>query len=379
VNDPAATEASSRQMQRATRYLRWYPSVWKARYGEEFVAHLEAELEERPMSVSRSLNIALHGVTARFRLQASVRWMSGVALTVVVVVALIAGVLGSGNRNVGVPLRLNTDASIGVPVSPKTVTNINFQFTDRSTKVIRITNVALIGFRDYRIPRIVRVQFDAKRQGKSFMINPSGAIPGLAPAFGRRILLGNGDSILVSMQAPHNGHLYAVDGLRLTYVHKGATHMKTLSLRQSPQLLCVEPHVSTVNESPACERKFTTAWSLAQFYDPLTPSQSPAQREAFLATNAAFDYVTGLAQRDPGLTEVREWATSLFTHRGSWRIVQVTAQRSDVTVLGDKDVLLFHFLLQNRSTQATKTECVVNGGFDSGGGEEGPLVMACHE
>jgi hypothetical protein len=365
-------------MRRATRYLRWYPSTWRARYGEEFVAHLEAELEERPMSVSRSLNITLHGVTTRFKLQASVRWMSGCALGVVVVIALIA-VLGSGNRNVGVPLSLNTDTSIGVPVSPKTVTNINFQFTDKSTKVIRITNVALIGFRDYRVPRLVRVQFDAKRQGKSFMLNPSGAISGLVPAFGRHVLLGNGDSILVSLQAPHNGHLYAVDGLRLTYVRKGATHVKTLSLRQSPQLLCVEPHVSKVNESPACERDFTTAWSLAQFYDPFTLSQSPAQREAFLATNAAFDYVTGIAQRDPGLGQVREWATSLFSHRGKWQIVQVTAQRSDVTVLGDKDVLLFHFLLKNRSTHATKAACVVNGGFDSGGGEEGPMVMACHQ
>jgi hypothetical protein len=153
--------------------------------------------------------------------------------------------------------------------------------------------------------------------------------------------------------------------------------VKTLSLRQAPQLLCVEPHVSTVTESPACEQKFTTAWSLAQFYYPLTPSQPPTQREAFLATNAAFNYVTGLAKRDPGLGEVRTWATSLFSHRGSWRIIQVTAQRSDVTVLGDKDVLLFHFLLRNRTTHATKAACVVNGGFDSGGGEEGPEVMAC--
>jgi hypothetical protein len=378
VNDIVTAARSSKEMRRATRYLRWYPSTWRERYGEEFVAHLEAELEERPMSVSRSTDIALHGVTTRFKLQAGVRWMSGLALTVVVVAGLIAG-LGSENRSVGVPLRLNTNGSIGVPVSPTTVTNINFQFTDRSTKLIRVTKVSLIAFRGYRIPRMVRVEFDPQRQGKSFMLNPSGAISGLVPAFGRRILLGNGDSILVSLKAPQDGRLYAVDGLRLTYVRKGATHVKTLSLKQSPQLLCVEPHVSRVKDSPACERDFMAAWALAQFYDPLTPSQSPAQRESFLATNAAFDYVTGLARRDPGLGEVREWATSLFAHRGSWRIVHVTAQRSDVTVLGDKDVLLFHFLLRNRTTQATKAVCVVNGGFDSGGGEEGPVLSGCHQ
>jgi hypothetical protein len=378
MNEPSATVRSSREMRRATRYLRWYPSAWRARYGEEFVAHLEAELDERPLSVTRSLNIALHGVTTRFKLQVSVRWMSGVALAIVIVVAVIAGVLGSETRNVGVPLRLNTSSSIGVPVSPKTVTNINFQFTDRSTKDIRVTKVALIGFRNYPVPQMVRVRFDPKRQGKSFMINPSGAVSGLVPAVGRRILLGNGDSILVSLKAPQDGRLFAVDGLRLTYVRKGVTQAKTLSLRQSPQLLCVEPHVSRVKNSPACERDFMTAWALAQFYDPLTPSQSPAQREAFLATNAAFDYVTGLARRDPGLGEVRRWATSLFAHRGSWRIVHVTAQRSDVTVLGDKDVLLFHFELRNRTTDVTKAFCVVNGGFDSGGGEEGPMTMACN-
>jgi hypothetical protein len=121
------------------------------------------------------------------------------------------------------------------------------------------------------------------------------------------------------------------------------------------------------------------AWSLAQFYEPLMTGQSTAQREAVLATGAAFDYVTGSARRDPGLGDVREWATSLFSHRGSWRIVQVTAQRSDFTVLGVKHVLLFHFELRNRTTDATKAICVVNGGFDSGGGEEGPSLSTCHQ
>jgi hypothetical protein len=129
--------------------------------------------------------------------------------------------------------------------------------------------------------------------------------------------------------------------------------VKNLSLKQSPQLLHVAAHLPLVGEPPACNREFTMAWSLAQFYEPLMTGQSTAQREAVLATGAAFDYVTGSARRDPGLGDVREWATSLFSHRGSWRIVQVTAQRSDFTVLGVKHVLLFHFELRNRTTDAT--------------------------
>jgi hypothetical protein len=382
VSEPVTAARSSNEMRRATRYLRWYPNAWRARYGEEFVAHLEAELEEQPISVTRSMNIALHGVITRFKLQASVRWISGIALTLVVVVAVIAGVLGSENRNIGVPLNLNTNGSIGVPVSPRTVTNINFQFTDRTTKVIRVTNVALIGFRGYGIPRIVRVRFDPKRQGKTFLLNPSNSTPGLIPALGHPILLGGGDSILVSLKAPLEGHLYAVGGLRLTYVRKGATHVKTLSLKQSPQLLCVERHTSSVTESPACQREFTTAWSLAQFYNPLEndqAGQTSAQREAWVATNAAFEYVSEDLRKPTGVNSVREWATTLFAHRGSWRIVRVTATQTQSTLGGtlsvSKSLLLFRLELQNRKTDATTAVCVQNGIVDSAGGAIDPTLM----
>jgi hypothetical protein len=376
VSEPVTVTPALREARRATRYLRWYPRAWRDRYGEEFVAHLEAELEERPISVTRSLNIALHGVTTRFRFQASLRWMSGVALALVVV-ALVLGLLGTDHPNGGVPLTLNTDGSIGVPVKPTTVTNINIQFTDRTSKLIRVTGVALVGFRNYSVPELVRVQFDAKRQGKNVLLNPPSTV-GAVAVLGHRILLGNGDSIVVSLRAPRDGRLYAVDGLRLTYERRGETHVTTVSLRQSPQLLCVAPHLPSVGEPSACNREFTTAWSLAQFYEPLNPVQPIAQREAFLSTNAAFDYVTGVGRRDPGLREVREWAATLFDERGSWRITRVTDSRSDITVLGEKHVLLFHFALRNRTSGARKTVCVANGGFDAGGGEEGPMLSACN-
>jgi len=50
---------------RATRLLRWYPTAWNERYGDEFVDHLEQEFAERPVDLKRTLNIACRGLVAR--------------------------------------------------------------------------------------------------------------------------------------------------------------------------------------------------------------------------------------------------------------------------------------------------------------------------
>ncbi|HUE06941.1 MAG TPA: hypothetical protein VMP41_05910 [Acidimicrobiales bacterium] len=51
--------------QRAERQVRWYPKEWRARYGEEFTELLVAELEERPRSLRRDVDLARSGLTAR--------------------------------------------------------------------------------------------------------------------------------------------------------------------------------------------------------------------------------------------------------------------------------------------------------------------------
>jgi len=50
---------------RAKRLLRWYPSAWRERYGEEFLDHLEQEFAERPHDRGRSINIAYKGLVTR--------------------------------------------------------------------------------------------------------------------------------------------------------------------------------------------------------------------------------------------------------------------------------------------------------------------------
>ncbi len=50
---------------RAMRLLRWYPSAWRERYGEEFVDHLKQEFADRPVDLLRSVNVAYKGLVAR--------------------------------------------------------------------------------------------------------------------------------------------------------------------------------------------------------------------------------------------------------------------------------------------------------------------------
>ena len=50
---------------RARRLARWYPPTWRARYGEEFTELLVADLEERPHSASRAVDVARSGLLAR--------------------------------------------------------------------------------------------------------------------------------------------------------------------------------------------------------------------------------------------------------------------------------------------------------------------------
>ena len=50
---------------RAERLLRWYPRPWRDRYGAEFTELLIADIDERPRSPRRSLDVVRGGIRAR--------------------------------------------------------------------------------------------------------------------------------------------------------------------------------------------------------------------------------------------------------------------------------------------------------------------------
>jgi hypothetical protein len=56
---------NERVRRRALLLSRWYPREWRLRYGDEFLELLHDDLEERPHSLSRTLDIARNGLLAR--------------------------------------------------------------------------------------------------------------------------------------------------------------------------------------------------------------------------------------------------------------------------------------------------------------------------
>ncbi|MGH3166908.1 MAG: hypothetical protein ACRDN0_13610, partial [Trebonia sp.] len=63
VREPSAKDTPAGR--HAARLLRWYPESWRARYGDEFTELLISDIEERPRSAARTLDVARGGIVAR--------------------------------------------------------------------------------------------------------------------------------------------------------------------------------------------------------------------------------------------------------------------------------------------------------------------------
>ena len=59
------TDVRDTSARRAERLLRWYPSEWRARYGDEFAELLISDMSEQPRSLRRPVDVAVSGVVAR--------------------------------------------------------------------------------------------------------------------------------------------------------------------------------------------------------------------------------------------------------------------------------------------------------------------------
>lgn len=63
----ATKGAKGDSAQRAHRLIRIYPMSWRERYGDEFEAHMEKEIEDTPNSPSRTLNVIMKGLFTRVK------------------------------------------------------------------------------------------------------------------------------------------------------------------------------------------------------------------------------------------------------------------------------------------------------------------------
>jgi hypothetical protein len=62
---PGFSAAGPDAARQAERLLRWYPRIWRDRYGEEFAELLVSEIEERPHAAGRTLDVVRGGIVAR--------------------------------------------------------------------------------------------------------------------------------------------------------------------------------------------------------------------------------------------------------------------------------------------------------------------------
>jgi hypothetical protein len=62
---PGFSAAGADAAGRAERLLRWYPRIWRDRYGEEFAELLVSDIEERPHAAGRTLDVVRGGIVAR--------------------------------------------------------------------------------------------------------------------------------------------------------------------------------------------------------------------------------------------------------------------------------------------------------------------------
>jgi hypothetical protein len=60
------TQTPDALARKADRLLRWYPSDWRSRYGDEFAELLISDMTEQPRSLKRPADVAASGIVARF-------------------------------------------------------------------------------------------------------------------------------------------------------------------------------------------------------------------------------------------------------------------------------------------------------------------------
>jgi len=88
-----STPTANEQL-RAARLLRWYPRVWRERYGVEFTELLTAELIEQPRSWRRTIDVARSGLLARLTIAGATGTALEPAAQVQASLAILAGAVG---------------------------------------------------------------------------------------------------------------------------------------------------------------------------------------------------------------------------------------------------------------------------------------------
>ncbi|MHB8334569.1 MAG: hypothetical protein ACYDEH_06680 [Acidimicrobiales bacterium] len=330
-------EASSLLTKRARGYLRWYPGAWRIRYGEEFVAHLEAELTERPHSLTRGVDIALHGFSARLSMQRGLRNAMRGAAVIILLTALSVTALVLVRSWSPVVVTTGADSTgSALAVTPSQVTAFSFNFSSPAPRSIRITGVRLIPLTDFDVPRIVGVEFAARAdrigmvEGWPVRLNSTQARRDgrvtVVPAYGATVNLTHSNAIWVGLSAPLTHHAYAVEGLAVTYKRGALTHTFTIGKGTTPDVICGVSHPRTRTRTIArwCNPEIDAANLIATNLKGSKRSLTWISGEATVVAQLAVDQ-TYAFHRVPSLRELRYWASQFFPARASDGVQRITS------------------------------------------------------
>ena len=367
---------------RALGYLRWYPSAWRERYGEEFVAHLEVELTERPVSIARTCDIVAHGIVARLSYQRGFRIALRTTTAVVFVVATVVGVVAATRYWAPVTFasgRSTGQSGVGLFARPSQVADVSFNFSTHSRVAIRITSVTVVPLRGFPVPQVVGVDFAAHASelinGRGWPIHLPKSLPAqegnvpLIPAIGTTVTLAPSDALWLGLRAPSLGRAYAAEGLRVTYERRGLSHSMTLSQFTTPDVICSSSSGS-VQMPQWCSQEVQAANTIATFLEghrmPITWPAAEAQIVSQLALNNVGTTNPGV----PGLRVVRHWAARLFPASSARAIQAVTG----VIYAGVPE---WRFVIRQSSGHSTVVRCVTRGRVTAGGGVIGVGAASC--
>lgn len=322
---PGCSFVSSTIGRRARGLLRWYPRAWRQRYGEEFVAHLEVELAERPHAPGRFLDIVAHGVLARLTYEPVRRRVSFVVATACAVVAMSVVVVALGQYFGPLALRANVDTTseaLGLPVRTSEVADVAFTFSSRDHSTITITSVRPLGVRGFPVPAVRGVDevgSNVAATSTPLLANAQGWPPRLSSGkvayldaghlvavLGRPITLSRTSTLWVGLRATRPSRVYALDGLSVTYRYRGISHVMVLDKEGSADALCVVPYDVRILPS-ACNRALDQVDAVAKAsVGGLTPA-----RAAIAVADMAADEAL-VEGRQPSLRRARALAREFF-------------------------------------------------------------------
>jgi hypothetical protein len=371
-------ESSPATTKRALGYLRWYPSAWRERYGEEFVAHLEIELTQRPVSIARTTDIVAHGLLERLSFQRGLRIALGATAVVTVVVTVLAALSLSQHF---APVTITSGdngglTGVGQFSTPSQVNDVAFNFSTHSRLSIRITSVKVIPLRGYLAPIIVGAEFAPHaselindhgwpiRLPKGTTVQAEGRVP-LVQALGTTVTLARTDALWLGLRTPLLRHTYAVEQVKVTYERRGVSHSMIIDQSTSPDVICSSSSRS-VNIPSWCAQEILAANLIANFSK---ARQSPPA-EAQLIAQLALSEVQASGHGVPSIAEVRRWAARFFPANGEDAIRSVT----EVVRAGIPE---WRFVIREASSGSTVVLCTNRGLVDSGGGMIGIGAESC--